>query len=175
MTAVLAIRSPKERVAVIAADGQATLENTVVKSGARKVHRISGGKVLVGFAGSTADGLALLERLEEKLKAHGSLRRAAVELSKDWRTERTLRQLEAVLVAASEEALLLITGKGDVVEPDDGMVGIGSGGPYALAAARALKRHTDLPLRRIAQEAILVAAEIDIYTNDRVVVEEVRW
>ncbi len=175
MTAVLAIRSPEERVAVIAADGQATLENTVIKSGARKVHRISGGKVLVGFAGSTADGLALLERLEGKLKTHGSLRRAAVELSKDWRTERALRQLEAILVAASEEALLLITGKGDVVEPDDGMVGIGSGGPYALAAARALRRHTDLPLRQIAQEAILIAAEIDIYTNDRVVVEEVRW
>jgi ATP-dependent HslUV protease subunit HslV len=174
-TTVLAIRSEEARCAVMACDGQATMETRVVKAGARKVHRIYGGKVLAGFAGGTADGLALLERLEGKLKEYGSLRRAAVELSKEWRTDRALRRLEAVILAASEETLLLITGQGDVLEPDDGMAGIGSGGGYALAAARALSRHTELALAEIARQALLIAAEIDVYTNDRITVEEVRW
>lgn len=174
-TTVLAIRAEEERCAVMACDGQATRETQVIKSKARKVHRIQDGQVLVGFAGGTADGLALLERLEGKLKAHGSLRRAAVELSKEWRTDRALRRLEAVLVAASEEAILLVTGQGDVLEPDDEMVGIGSGGGYALAAARAIRRHAGLPLPQVAREALGIAAEIDIYTNDYITVEEVRW
>jgi len=174
-TTVLAIRSEEKRCAVMACDGQATMETRVVKAGARKVHRIHGSKVLAGFAGGTADGLALLERLEGKLKEHGSLRRAAVELSKEWRTDRALRRLEAVILAASEEALLLITGQGDVLEPDDGLAGIGSGGGYALAAARALMRHADLPPSEIARKALLIASEIDVYTNDRIIVEEVRW
>ena len=174
-TTVLAIRSEEKRCAVMACDGQATMETRVVKAGARKVHRIHGSKVLAGFAGGTADGLALLERLEGKLKEHGSLRRAAVELSKEWRTDRALRRLEAVILAASEEALLLITGQGDVLEPDDGLAGIGSGGGYALAAARALMRHADLPPSEIAGKALLIASEIDVYTNDRIIVEEVRW
>lgn len=174
-TTVLAIRASDARCAVMASDGQATMETRVIKSGARKVHRIFGGKVLAGFAGGTADGLALLERLEGKLKAHGSLRRAAVELSKEWRTDRVLRRLEAVILAASEETLLLITGQGDVLEPDDGLAGIGTGGGYALAAARALIRHADLPPAEVARKALLIAAEIDVYTNDRIVLEEVRW
>jgi ATP-dependent HslUV protease subunit HslV len=174
-TTVLAIRSEAARCAVIASDGQATMESRVIKSGARKVHRILGGKVLAGFAGGTADGLALLERLEGKLKEYGSLRRAAVELSKEWRTDKVLRTLEAVIVAASEEGLLIITGHGDVLEPDDGLAGIGSGGGYALAAARALLRSTDLPPAEVARRALSIAAEIDIYTNDRITLEEVRW
>ncbi len=174
-TTVLAIRSEEARCAVMASDGQATMETRVIKAGARKVHRIFGGKVLAGFAGGTADGLALLERLEGKLKQHGTLRRAAVELSKEWRTDRALRRLEAVILAASEETLLLVTGQGDVLEPDDGLAGIGSGGGYALAAARALVRNTDLPPAEVAKRALLIAAEIDVYTNDRIVMEEVRW
>lgn len=174
-TTVLAIRSEEARTAVMASDGQATMETQVVKAGARKVHRIHGGQVLAGFAGGTADGLALLERLEGKLKQYGSLRRAAVELSKEWRTDRALRRLEAVILAASQETLLLITGQGDVLEPDDGVAGIGSGGGYALAAARALVRHTELPPAEVARKALLIAAEIDVYTNDRIVLEEVRW
>jgi len=174
-TTVIALRSEAARCAVMACDGQATMESRVVKAGARKVHRIHGGTVLAGFAGGTADGLALLERLEGKLKQYGSLRRAAVELSKEWRTDRALRRLEAVILAASEEALLLITGQGDVLEPDDGLAGIGSGGGYALAAARALVRHTDLPPAEVARNALIIASEIDVYTNDRIALEEVRW
>ncbi|MBC7098388.1 ATP-dependent protease subunit HslV [Candidatus Bipolaricaulota bacterium] len=174
-TTVIALRSEEARCAVMACDGQATMESRVVKAGARKVHRIHGGTVLAGFAGGTADGLALLERLEGKLKQYGSLRRAAVELSKEWRTDRALRRLEAVILAASEEALLLITGQGDVLEPDDGLAGIGSGGGYALAAARALVRHTDLPPAEVARNALIIASEIDVYTNDRIALEEVRW
>lgn len=174
-TTILAIRSEGTRRAVMACDGQATMESRVIKTGARKVHRIHGGQVLVGFAGGTADGIALLERLEGKLSAYGSLRRAAVELSKEWRTDRALRRLEAVLVAASQEALLILTGQGDVLEPEDGLAGIGSGGGYALSAARALVRHVDLPLAEVAREALKIASEIDIYTNDRITVEEVTW
>lgn len=174
-TTVLAIRSDHDRRVVMGCDGQATMETRVVKAGARKVHRVHDGAVVAGFAGGTADGLALLERLENKLKAHGTLRRAAVELSKEWRTDRVLRRLESILVAGSQETILLITGQGDVLEPDDGMVGIGSGGGYALAAARALHRHAGLPLQDIVREALRVAAEIDVYTNDQLLVEEVSW
>lgn len=174
-TTVLAVRCEDERRVVMGCDGQATMETRVVKTGARKVHLIEEGTVVAGFAGGTADGLALLERLEEKLKSHGNLRRAAVELSKEWRTDRVLRRLESVLVAGSREALLLITGQGDVLEPDDGLVGIGSGGGYALAAARVLRRQASLPLEQVVREALAVAAEIDVYTNDQLIVEAISW
>jgi ATP-dependent HslUV protease subunit HslV len=172
---ILALRSAEARIAVMACDGQATTESRVVKTGARKVHRIHDGRVLAGFSGSTADGTTLLERLEAKLVAHGTLRQAAVELSREWRTDRALRRLEAVVVAVSGEALFLLTGEGDVIEPDDGLVGIGSGGGYAVSAARALLRHAQLPVAEIAQEALRIAAELDIYTNDRVILETVTW
>lgn len=172
---VLALHSPEERVAVMACDGQATMETRVVKSGARKVHRIHGGRVLAGFSGGTADGLTLLERLEAKIASHGSLRQAGVELTREWRTDRTLRRLEAVVVAVSAEGLFLLTGEGDVIEPDDGLVGIGSGGGYAVSAARALLRHAHLPVAEVAREALRIAAEIDIYTNDCVTLETLTW
>ncbi|MGC9529049.1 MAG: ATP-dependent protease subunit HslV [Candidatus Bipolaricaulaceae bacterium] len=174
-TTVLAARSAEERQAVVASDGQATMETRIVKAEARKVHRIHGGQVLAGFAGGTADGLALLERLEAKLNSYSSLRRAAVELSKEWRTDRALRRLEAVILTVSQEALLLITGQGDVLEPDDGLAGVGSGGAYALAALRALRRHAQLPLAEAARHALAIAAEIDVYSGGRITVEEVSW
>ncbi len=168
---ILALRSEKDRMAVMACDGQATMESRVVKAAARKVHRIHGGRVLAGFSGGTADGMTLLERLEAKIASGGNLRQAAVELSREWRTDRTLRRLEAVVVAVSEEALFLLTGEGDVIEPDDGLVGIGSGGGYAVSAARALLRHARLPVVQVAQEALRIASELDIYTNDCVTLE----
>jgi ATP-dependent HslUV protease subunit HslV len=172
---ILALRSAEARIAVMACDGQATMESRVVKTGARKVHRIHEGRVLAGFSGGTADGITLLERLEAKLVSHGTLRPAAVELSREWRTDRALRRLEAVVVAVSADALFLLTGEGDVIEPDDGLVGIGSGGGYAVSAARALLRHTALPVTEVAHQALRIAAELDIYTNDRVVLETVTW
>lgn len=172
---VLALHSADGRVAVMACDGQATMETRVVKRGARKVHRIHGGRVLAGFSGGTADGMTLLERLDGKIAACGSLRQAAVELTREWRTDRTLRRLEAVVVAVSAEGVFLLTGEGDVIEPDDGLVGIGSGGGYAVSAARALLRHAHLPIIEVAQEALRIAAELDIYTNDCVTVETVTW
>ena len=172
---ILALRSEKDRMAVMACDGQATMESRVVKAAARKVHRIHGGRVLAGFSGGTADGMTLLERLEAKIASGGNLRQAAVELSREWRTDRTLRRLEAVVVAVSEEALFLLTGEGDVIEPDDGLVGIGSGGGYAVSAARALLRHAHLPVVQVAQEALRIASELDIYTNDCVTLETVTW
>ncbi|QAA75857.1 MAG: ATP-dependent protease subunit HslV [Candidatus Bipolaricaulis sibiricus] len=172
---ILALRSEKDRMAVMACDGQATMESRVVKAAARKVHRIHGGRVLAGFSGGTADGMTLLERLEAKIASGGNLRQAAVELSREWRTDRTLRRLEAVVVAVSEEALFLLTGEGDVIEPDDGLVGIGSGGGYAVSAARALLRHARLPVVQVAQEALRIASELDIYTNDCVTLETVTW
>ncbi len=172
---ILAIRSEQARMALMACDGQATMDSRVVKTGARKIHRLYNGQVLAGFTGATADGIALLERLEDKLRQKRSLREAALELSKEWRTDRVLRQLEAVVVALSPEALLVLTGEGDVVEPDDGLVGIGSGGGYALSAARALLRHTNLPLPEVAREALRIAAEIDIYTNEVITVESLVW
>ena len=157
----------------LAGDGQVTLGDTVLKAGARKIQRLRGGQVLAGFAGSTADAFALFERFEDKLEGHGGiLRRAAVELAKDWRTDRSMRRLEALLVVADARETLVISGNGDVIEPDDGIAAIGSGGSYALAAARALIAKTELCAREVAEEAMRIAAEICVYTNDRIVTEE---
>ncbi|MEM7248139.1 MAG: ATP-dependent protease subunit HslV [Acidobacteriota bacterium] len=169
-TTILAVRD--ERSVVVAGDGQVTLGQTVMKAGARKVRRLHHGKVLAGFAGSAADSFALFERFEGKLEQHsGQLLRAAVELASDWRTDRALRQLEAMLLVADLESTLLISGTGDLIEPDDGLVSIGSGSAPALAAARALARHSSLGAEEIAREALGIAGSIDIYTNDNVHVE----
>ena len=158
---------------VMAGDGQVTLGNTVMKANARKVRRLGTGKVLAGFAGATADAFTLFELFEDKLTRHnGNLTRAAVELAKDWRTERRLGRLEALLAVADAEASLLISGNGDVIEPEDGLIAIGSGGPYALAAARALLANTELDARRVAEQALAIAGQICIYTNGNVTVEE---
>ena len=160
----------------MASDGQATMDTTVIKQTTRKIYRLHDDQVLVGFAGATADCLALLEKFEGKLKKHnGQLRRSAVELTKEWRTDRILRHLEAILVAVSEEGLLMISGSGDVLEPDGGVIGVGSGGSYALAAAKALLSETELPLDEMARRALLIAGEIDIYTNDQISLEEIHW
>lgn len=157
---------------VIAGDGQVTFQNTILKNSARKVRRMHGGKVIAGFTGATADALALFDRLESKLQEHkGNLLRACVELAKDWRTDRSLRQLEALLVVSDGEHLFVVSGTGDVLEPDEEVIGIGSGGPYALAAAKALLKHTDLPPETIAEEAIRIASSICIYTNDQITIE----
>jgi ATP-dependent HslUV protease subunit HslV len=170
-TTILAVRRDG-RVAV-AGDGQVTLDRTVMKSGARKVRRLYNDKIIAGFAGSTADAFSLFARFESKLEQYrGQLQRAAVELGKDWRTDKYLRHLEALLLVADDSASLVISGSGDVIEPDDGVVAIGSGGPYAVAAARALLRHTDLPARRVAEEAMAITSEICIYTNNNLVIEE---
>jgi ATP-dependent HslUV protease subunit HslV len=169
-TTILAVR--RDGRAAIAGDGQVTLGTTVVKQGARKIRRLGGGEVLAGFAGSTADALALFARFEAKLEEHrGGLERAAVELAREWRTDRTLRRLEAYLVVASREAAFLLSGAGDVIAPDDGLLAVGSGGPYALAAARALLRHTSLDAAELAAEALRIASQICIYTNDAITVE----
>ena len=158
---------------VVAGDGQVTLGNTVVKGGARKVRRLGDGRALGGFAGSAADGIALFERLDEKLREQRApLRRAAVDLAKEWRTDRALRKLEAMLVVADADGTFILSGSGDVIEPDDGLCAIGSGGAYALAAARALMRHTDLAPRAIAESAMTIASEICIYTNSTLTIEE---
>ncbi len=170
-TTVIAVRRGGD--VCLAGDGQVSLGDTVLKAGARKVQRLRGGQVLAGFAGSTADAFALFERFEDKLEGHGGvLRRAAVELAKDWRTDRSMRRLEALLVVADARETLLISGNGDVIEPDDGIAAIGSGGSYALAAARALIAKTELRAREVAEEAMRIAAEICVYTNDRIVTEE---
>jgi ATP-dependent HslUV protease subunit HslV len=160
------------RVAV-AGDGQVTLGATVMKDSARKVRRIYNDRILVGFAGSTADAFSLLTRFEGKLEQYnGNLERAAVELSKDWRTDKVLRHLEALLIVADDKNSYLLSGSGDIISPDDGLIAIGSGGPYALAAARALMRHTELSAKEIALSALKIAAEICIYTNSNIVLEE---
>jgi len=175
-TTILAIHSESGRRAVMASDGQATLDTTVVKKTTRKLYRLHEDRVLVGFAGATADCLALLDKFEGKLKKYdGQLRRSAVELTKEWRTDRILRHLEAVLVTVSEEGVLMISGAGDVLEPDDGVIGVGSGGPYALAAAKALLSAADLPIGETATRALTIAAEIDIYTNAEISMEEIAW
>jgi len=154
-------------------DGQVTMGESVVKQKARKIRRLYNEKVLAGFAGSTADALSLFSRFEQKLdEYHGNLSRAVVELAKDWRTDRALRHLEALLLVADEKNTYLVSGNGDVIEPDDGIVAIGSGGSYALAAARALAKHTGMGPKEIVQEAMLVAGQICIFTNDQVVIEE---
>ncbi|MBK9315100.1 MAG: ATP-dependent protease subunit HslV [Acidobacteria bacterium] len=171
-TTILAVR--REGSVVIAGDGQVTMGDTIMKSGARKVRRLYNDKVLAGFAGATADAFALFQRFESKLEQfHGQLNRAAVELAKDWRTDKMMRNLEALLLVADAQATLVISGTGDVIEPDDGIVAIGSGGPYALSAARALVRNTDLPARRIAEESMKIAGEICIYSNLNLIIEEI--
>jgi len=153
----------------VASDGQVTVGNVVMKRGAEKVRTAGKGSALVGFAGGAADALALTERLETKLEAYpGNVRRAAVELARDWRTDRLLRRLEAMLVVGDPGTVLVVSGNGDVIEPDDGIAAIGSGGSYALAAARALSRHTALPAEEIAREALGIAADICIYTNHEI-------
>jgi ATP-dependent HslUV protease subunit HslV len=170
-TTVLAVRH-RGRVAM-GADGQVTLDHTVMKHGARKVRRLYRDGVLAGFAGSAADGFALFARFEARLEEfHGNLERAAVELARDWRTDRMLRRLEALMLAASETRTFLLSGTGDLIEPDDGLVAVGSGGSCALAAARALARHTELGARDITEQALRIASEIDIFTNDHLVIEE---
>jgi ATP-dependent HslUV protease, peptidase subunit HslV len=169
-TTILAVR--REGRSAIAGDGQVTLGATVVKHGARKIRRLHNGQVLAGFAGSTADAMALFTKFEAKIEEYrGNLERAAVELSRDWRTDRVLRRLEAFLVVTDRESSFLLSGAGDVIAPDDGIVAVGSGGPYALAAARALALHTSLDAPAIALEAMKIAAGICIYTNDAIVVE----
>jgi ATP-dependent HslUV protease subunit HslV len=170
-TTILSVR--KGGRAVIAGDGQVTLGATVMKANARKVRRLGKGDVIAGFAGATADAFALFERLESKIEQHpGNLARACVELAKDWRTERYLRRLEAMMVVADASTSLILSGTGDVVEPEDGVAGIGSGGPYALAAARALLGF-DLAAEDIARRAMKIAADICIYTNDNLVLESI--
>jgi ATP-dependent HslUV protease subunit HslV len=169
-TTVLCVRH-RGQVA-IGGDGQVSIGNTVVKAGARKVRRLHQGRVVAGFAGTAADAFSLFERFEAKLEEHrGNLRRAAVEMAKDWRTDRILRRLEALLAVADRDSAFIVSGTGDVIEPDDGLIGIGSGGPYALAAARALVAHSSLDAAGIVQEALRIAAGICVFTNDRVTVE----
>ncbi|HSF16595.1 MAG TPA: ATP-dependent protease subunit HslV [Vicinamibacteria bacterium] len=170
-TTVLAVR--RDGRTAVAADGQVTLGDTIVKEGARKLRRLAEGRVVAGFAGTTADAQALFAKFEAKLQEfRGNLERAAVELAKDWRTDRVLRRLDALLVVADTEHVLLLSGNGDLIEPDDGILAIGSGGPYALAAARALFANTSLSAGEIAREAMRVAAGICIFTNDRILIEE---
>ncbi|MBI5164322.1 MAG: ATP-dependent protease subunit HslV [Magnetospirillum sp.] len=169
-TTILCVR--KGAQVVLAGDGQVSLGQTVIKANARKVRRIGGGTILVGFAGATADAFTLLERLEGKLEKHpGQLTRACVELAKDWRTDRYLRRLEAMMAVADKDVSLVLTGQGDVLEPEDGLIGIGSGGNYALAAARALIDIEGLEAEAIARKAMAVAAGICVYTNTNIVVE----
>ena len=169
-TTVLAVRHREQ--AVMASDGQVTFGNTVVKQHARKIRRLYNDRILAGFAGSAADSFALFARFEAKLEQYrGNLERSAVELAKDWRTDRLLRRLEAMLVVMDQKSTYLLSGTGDLIEPDDGIIAIGSGGAYAAAAAKALARHTDLDARRIAEEAMAIAADICIYTNSTVTVE----
>jgi len=158
----------------MASDGQVTLGTTVMKHTAAKIRRLKGGDVIAGFAGSSADAFALFSRFEAKLEEHrGNLERSAIELAKDWRTDKMLRQLEALLIVADKSTSLLLSGTGDLISPDEGVLAVGSGGPYALAAARALLKHrSDMTAGQVAREALLVASTIDIYTNDKVTLEE---
>jgi ATP-dependent HslUV protease subunit HslV len=170
-TTILAVR--RDGRLAIAGDGQVTMGEGVIKHKARKIRRLYGEKVLAGFAGSTADALSLFSRFEQKLEEfHGNLSRAVVELAKDWRTDRALRHLEALLLVADAKQTYLVSGNGDVIEPDDGIVAIGSGGPYALGAARALVKHTQMSARDIVQEAMLLAGQLCIYTNEQITIEE---
>lgn len=170
-TTVLAVR--REGHVALGSDGQVTLGSTVIKASASKVRRLADGTVLAGFAGSVADALALFTRFEAKLEAFGhNLERAAVELARDWRTDKALRHLEAMLLTADATTTLLVSGTGEVLSPDDDVVAVGSGGPYALAAARALLTHSDLSAAQIVRNALEIAASIDIYTNDRITIEE---
>src|SRR5829696_6693641 len=170
-TTILLVR--RDGRVALAGDGQVTLGDTVMKSAARKVRRVYNDKILAGFAGASADAFSLLTRFEGKLEQfHGNLERAAIELSKEWRTDKILRHLEALLVVADEKSSFLLSGNGDVIAPDDGLLAIGSGGSYALAAARALVEHTELSARDIAVNALRIAGEICIYSNTNIIVEE---
>lgn len=170
-TTILAVK--KDNKVTVAGDGQVTLDTTILKHGARKVRRLYNNEVIVGFAGATADAFTLFDRFDQKLEQYnGNLLRAAVELTKDWRTDRVLRHLEALMIAVSRDYSLIISGNGDVIESDDDVMAIGSGGPFAQSAARALVRHTDLSSTEIAEEAMKIAAEICIYTNDHIILEE---
>lgn len=170
-TTVLGVRHNGK--VVFASDGQVTLGQTVVKHQARKVRRLYHDRVLAGFAGTAADGFALFSRFESKLEEHrGNLERSAVELARDWRTDRALRRLEAMMLVADTRVMYLLSGTGDLIEPDDGVMGIGSGGPYALAAARALVQHSGLDARAIVENAMAIAGDICIYTNRQIVIEE---
>jgi ATP-dependent HslUV protease subunit HslV len=172
-TTVLAVR--RDGVVAVGSDGQVTLGATVMKKGAAKVRRLAGGKVLAGFAGSVADALALFTRFESKLEEYGhNLERAAVELARDWRTDKALRHLEALLITADNRSTLLVSGTGEVLSPDDDVVAVGSGGSYALAAARALLKYTELSAEDVVRESLSIAADIDIYTNNHVTVEELK-
>lgn len=170
-TTIVAVR--KDNCTAIAGDGQVTFgQNTVMKSNANKTRRLYDGKVIAGFAGSVADAFTLFAKFEEKLKqAGGNLTRASVEIAREWRSDRVLRKLEALLIVADKEKMFIISGNGEVIEPDDGITAIGSGGAYALAAARAMARHTDLDAKEIALESLRIAAEICIYTNEHITVE----
>ena len=173
MTTIVLVR--KNNDVVVAGDGQVSMGNTVIKSTAKKVRRIEKRDVVAGFAGSTADALTLFERLESKLEKHaGNLSRSAVELAKDWRTDKYLRRLEALMAVADKEKSFIISGTGDVLEPQEGIVAIGSGGNFALSAARALKRKSDLSAKEIASESLKVAAELCIYTNDTLNIAEIK-
>jgi len=169
-TTILAIR--RDAQTAIGGDGQVTLGQTAVKHNTNKIRRLYNGKVLCGFAGSAADAFALLERFENKLdEFKGNMRRSAIELAKDWRTDRVLRRLESLLAVVDQETSLIISGSGDVIEPSDGVIGIGSGGMYAAAAARALLKHSDLSAEQIVKESLLITADICIYTNNNLTVE----
>lgn len=169
-TTILSVR--RSGVVAIGGDGQVSMGNTVMKGNARKVRRLYDGKVLAGFAGGTADAFTLFERFEAKLQQYGNLTRAAIELAKDWRSDRSLRRLEALLCVADQKSSFIISGNGDVIEPEDDIMSIGSGGPYAQAAARALLQNTDLDARSIVEKALQIAADICIYTNRNLTVEE---
>ena len=170
-TTILAVRH-QERT-VLAGDGQVTFGNTVLKQGARKIRRLYNESILAGFAGSAADSFALFSRFEAKLEQYrGNLERASVELARDWRADRLLRRLEAMLIVADRRSTFLLSGTGDLIEPDDGIVAVGSGGPFAMAAARALVHHSSLDARRIAEESMRIAADICIYTNPNLTIEE---
>ncbi len=169
-TTILCVRRGSE--VAMAGDGQVSLGNTVMKHTARKLRRMYDNQVIAGFAGSTADAFTLFEKFEAKLQEYrGNLQRAAVELAKEWRTDRVLRHLEALLIVADKEATLVLSGVGDVIEPEHGIAAIGSGGAYAQAAARALVAHTDLPMAEVAEQALRIAADICVFTNDQIIVE----
>ncbi|MDV2858723.1 MULTISPECIES: ATP-dependent protease subunit HslV [Oceanimonas] len=174
MTTIVSVR--RNGKVVIGGDGQVSLGNTVMKGNARKVHRLHNGKVLAGFAGGTADAFTLLERFEAKLQAHqGNLERAAVALAKDWRTDRALRRLEALLAVADDKHSFIITGNGDVVQPEQDLIAIGSGGPYAQSAARALLENTDMDARDIVEKALTIAGDVCVYTNGNQTIEELDY
>jgi len=171
-TTIVSVR--RQGVVAIGGDGQVSLSNTVMKSNARKVRRLYDGKVLAGFAGGTADAFTLFERFEAKLQQYGNLTRAAIELAKDWRTDRSLRRLEALLCVADNRTSFIVSGNGDVIEPEDDIMAIGSGGPYAQAAARALMQNTELDARTVVEKALNIAADICIYTNRNLTIEELQ-